>query len=978
MTRWWIIDCRQSENLRRFSEWLGKLNRRGLSDQPEHLLLFGCDPQMVVDVRKSFVASGSETQIHALFSRMLDAFDKAPDHWLQLCLQRLLQKNEATSVEIHPASIPDKSGLDPDQLLHFHHHPERLACQKKPALAFVSPLPPSQTGIAVYSDALLQHLGVYYDLTLVVEKQPPRLSGSIQALPWLTADAFARRAADFDRIVYQVGNSLYHAWQFDLIQLHPGLVVLHDYYLYDAVWWQEKAGIKPRALRRSLYDNHGWSALLELETSDEGRGPEHYPVNGEIVNEAAGLVVHSQHALALHHHWYPDNRGKNVDVIPHLRELPEKIDRAGARRTLDINDETLVIASFGNINPKKGADRIVNAFLNGGFDPSLDMLLVFAGSGHAGEFGNAIYRTLRTHPRGNRVRITGYLSDEQYRTWLQASDIAVQLRTVTRGESSGAVLDVMSHGLPLITNAHGSNAELPGHAVYMLPEDHSEELLQKALVEMAASPVMRMEMGRKAQSWIRTHHDPDTVAALYHVCIEKNRAHPAMQQKQWFDRFAAGTENHCLTHGQLKNISASMQQLQVLNQARQPRLLIDVSILAWHDQKTGIERVTREMAIQLLKNPPHGFRSELIRWQGNDFYLAADYAAKLLNLADPPAPSRPVEACADDIYLSLEWAPPLLLQAADVFLQMKAIGVRFCFTVHDLLPLFLPRCFPEGTKEKMNDWFHRIAYLADGLLCVSAHVAETVNEQLDRLSIQHRPGVEWFHPGADFFRPTHTPLGFMEKRLLKKIDTSPRPRLLVVGTLEPRKGHQQVLSALERLWRQNERVTLVFAGKEGRGVQPLIVQLKKHPQRHHRLFWCNAASDAMLCHLYQRADLLVAASLGEGFGLPLIEAAHHHLPILARDIPVFKEVAGVYARYFTTRSDARFAEDIAKWIKDWHAGRVQTAAPLTYNSWADSASQLKTALFRALLPSIRQGEMPHAKNKPASGRPAAGSGTTVL
>ena len=57
-----------------------------------------------------------------------------------------------------------------------------------------------------------------------------------------------------------------------------------------------------------------------------------------------------------------------------------------------------------------------------------------------------------------------------------------------------------------------------------------------------------------------------------------------------------------------------------------------------------------------------------------------------------------------------------------------------------------------------------------------------------------------------------------------------------------------------------------------------------------RLFWLEGISDEYLEKIYDAATCLIAASEGEGFGLPLIKVAQHKLPIIARDIPVFREV----------------------------------------------------------------------------------------
>ena len=85
---------------------------------------------------------------------------------------------------------------------------------------------------------------------------------------------------------------------------------------------------------------------------------------------------------------------------------------------------------------------------------------------------------------------------------------------------------------------------------------------------------------------------------------------------------------------------------------------------------------------------------------------------------------------------------------------------------------------------------------------------------------------------------------------------------------------------------------------------------------------------------------MIAASYGEGFGLPLIEAAQKQLPILARNLTVFKEVAGDFAFYF----DGLEPQDLANAMKSWLALNEQQLAPqssdMPYLSWQQSAAQL--------------------------------------
>ncbi len=95
----------------------------------------------------------------------------------------------------------------------------------------------------------------------------------------------------------------------------------------------------------------------------------------------------------------------------------------------------------------------------------------------------------------------------------------------------------------------------------------------------------------------------------------------------------------------------------------------------------------------------------------------------------------------------------------------------------------------------------------------------------------------------------------------------------MVGTIEPRKGHAMVLSAFETLWAEGHDVNLVIVGRKGWLVDALCSRLAGHARLGRRLFWFESASDEYLDAIYANSSCLMAASEGEGFGLPLIEAA---------------------------------------------------------------------------------------------------------
>ena len=119
----------------------------------------------------------------------------------------------------------------------------------------------------------------------------------------------------------------------------------------------------------------------------------------------------------------------------------------------------------------------------------------------------------------------------------------------------------------------------------------------------------------------------------------------------------------------------------------------------------------------------------------------------------------------------------------------------------------------------------------------------------------------------------------------------------------------------------------------------LIEQLCLHPEKGQRLFWMNDVNDEQLASLYAHADCLLNASLGEGLGLPLIEAAHHGLPLLLSDLPVFQEVAGQHATYFRAHSAEALASAIENWTRASDSQQPD-AKNIPTITWTQSASQV--------------------------------------
>lgn len=814
------------------------------------------------------------------------------------------------------------------------------APKKLPRMAFFSALPPEASGIADYSAELLPELARFYDIEVIVQ-QPEITDGWIKAnFPVRDSDYFERRASKFDRILYHVGNSPFHLYMFDLMRRYPGVVVLHDFFQTAVLNWMDRdAGISGHLLR-AVYESHSFTGLQAAAEHDRDWIIRHLPCNLGVIQAALGVIVHSQYSRQLAHRWYGENTASGWRIVAFPKNQFAG-NRKESRARLGILPDEYLVCSFGMLDPTKLNDRLLSTWLASGLVANKQCRLLFVGQNHGGEWGRVLGGKIRDSRFGDRVRITGFAQPEEYRDYLFAADCAVQLRTMSRGETSAAIFDCLSHGLPTILNAHGSAAELSPHIAYKLPDDFSDRELSSALERLQDEPEFRTNLGRQAAEFVRQEHNPRHVAEQYRDAIEEFQSSSPMVAEQRLLRSLADMDAAVApTHRDLA-VTASC----IARQRWQlpPQLLLDVSATAKHNLKSGIERVARNATLELMRDSGD-VRIEPIRCKDTQWLYARKFGVDLLGVA-LDLPESALEFRAGDIYLALDWSPETVCASREFYQLLRAHHVPIHFLVYDLLPLLLPKMFPDWAVESYRSWLETICEIADGLICDSRSVADELITWLDANPPRRaRPlNISYFHVGADILvGPRRDRVGAADSALISAL--AGRPTLLMVGTIEPRKGHALALDALERLWDDGVDANLVIVGRKGWNVEALEERMRKHPEQGKRLHWPPNVSDETLVELYRVSSALLAASEGEGFGLPLVEAARHRLPIIARDIPVFREVAGEHALYFEGGSAESLARSIRRWLELHSQGAAPSSAEMKWLTWQESAAQLRDAI----------------------------------
>ena len=266
-------------------------------------------------------------------------------------------------------------------------------------------------------------------------------------------------------------------------------------------------------------------------------------------------------------------------------------------------------------------------------------------------------------------------------------------------------------------------------------------------------------------------------------------------------------------------------------------------------------------------------------------------------------------------------------------------GAKITPLFYDLIPVRLPETFEAGVVASFRRWLAWVLPLADDALAISRATADDVHAFLaENPALRETPlPSTHYRLGADLDgRAEAEPSREITDRIADHAARK-EPLFLMVATLEPRKNHGDLLTAIDRHWQRGGAGTLILAGRVGWLSGEIIDRIEAHPERGRRLIHRSDLTDADLEALYSAATATICPSALEGFGLPIVEAQSRGSLVVASDIPVHREVGGETCRYFPLGDATALAE-----IIQTLAGGERCSPPTDYRwpKWEESTIEL--------------------------------------
>jgi glycosyltransferase involved in cell wall biosynthesis len=384
-------------------------------------------------------------------------------------------------------------------------------------IALFSPLPPKRTGIARYSLFLSAALGELAEVTLFdTEVTAETVSPNLPVIDFARDPGCIANLDDYDGCIYHLGNNpFYHLEIYKILLRKPGIVVLHDTVLYFLI-----AGLKMGGMVKEFCINYGADRLNELWELFQGCPdgevfrypyPERYPFLKRVFDQATAIIVHSQ--TAKEHIQKAGYMGPVhvIDLLSYESDIRLATgEGAQLKSQLGIAEGDLVIGTFGFIGTTKRLSSLIEAIERIG--DSFPFKLLVVGEGEDRELKEQILQRGLDH----KVLRTGFVADDDFGRYLAVTDIVVNLRYPSMGETSATLIQAIGQAKPCIVTNAGWFSELPDGCVRKVVNDEGEVAdLVQSLLELAADPAAREQLGKRALGYLESHCSPKVVARDY-------------------------------------------------------------------------------------------------------------------------------------------------------------------------------------------------------------------------------------------------------------------------------------------------------------------------------------------------------------------------------------------------------------------------------------------------------------------------------
>jgi glycosyltransferase involved in cell wall biosynthesis len=345
-------------------------------------------------------------------------------------------------------------------------------------------------------------------------------------------------------------------------------------------------------------------------------------------------------------------------------------------------------------------------------------------------------------------------------------------------------------------------------------------------------------------------------------------------------------------------------------------VLLDVSRLIWRLWRGGLPTGVDRVCLEYLDHYRSRSRA-VVQRRGRRFILNEKASDRLFDLLSqgPAGFRRGFLTLALRAFATARRAPAerrlLYLNVGHTGLDDRSLGpwieeanVRAVFLVHDLIPILHPEFCRAGEQAKHERRMENAVRSASGLI---ANSKATLRD------------IEHFAAARHLDMPDAIVAWLAGPPIPQRVKPKPfdRPHFVVVGTIEGRKNHELLLKIWKRMAQADGTVPLlVIIGQRGWEAEAATAMLDTAAELKGNVLELGRCPDEDVASIIAGARALLMPSFAEGFGLPVVESLELGTPVIASDLPVFREIVGDIPTYLDSSDASAWEDTIRSFVTD--------------------------------------------------------------
>ncbi len=361
---------------------------------------------------------------------------------------------------------------------------------------------------------------------------------------------------------------------------------------------------------------------------------------------------------------------------------------------------------------------------------------------------------------------------------------------------------------------------------------------------------------------------------------------------------------------------------------------------------TGVDRVSLEYARHFGERA-----TALVRFAGQWIELSPNDSERTFEALLSPSASfnqliRRLVARAATQSIGRRFSAPRFLfntghsglEQAQYARRLQHSHLRPIFFVHDLIPITHPEYCRPGECGKHRLRMNTVLEHGHGVIANSVQTLDELVAYGEAVGLPMPPAAVAPLAPARLPAPAASP-------------PLEQPYFVMLGTIEPRKNHWLLL----QVWRQLvERLgdaapRLMVIGQRGWECENVVDLLERCAPLQGFVHERAACSDAELASCLHHAQALLFPSFTEGYGMPLVEALTLGLPVIASELPAFREIAGDIPEYLDPLDGKRWRElieDYARPDSPLRAAQCQRMNGFAAPTWEAHFEQVEILMGR--------------------------------